>query len=164
MSKTDMATTDYHMVGCLFNPVLKYQCSPIQVSCQMPSVWEIKCIKSFENQQIIKKDDTQLWTLQVHKLMAICKTTWTYSGKPYIFAQYKIQNTRMTHSTNHRRIAFSSFNRNHDTTSFSQFLIAPNLLILLKLSFWLLRYKLIVIWQLFANETLGRKPISTWQR
>ena len=56
-----MAMTDYRMVGCLFNPLLMYQCSPIQISCQMPPVWTIKYIKSFENQEIIlKKDDTAM--------------------------------------------------------------------------------------------------------
>ena len=44
--------------------------------------------------------------------------------------------------------------------SFSQFLIAPNLWILLKFSLWFLRYKLIVILQLFAYETLGLKPTN----
>ena len=104
------------------------------------------------------KDDTQLWTLQVHMLMTIYNTTWTLSEKSYIFAQYKIQNTRMTHSTNHRRIAFYSINRNHDTASFSHFLISPNLWILLKFSLWLLRCNLIVMLQLFAYETFGLKP------
>ena len=77
-----------------------------------------------------------------------------------MFVQYKIQNTRMTHSSNHRRIAFSSINRNHDTMPFGQFLIAPNLWILLKFSLWLLRYKLIVMLQLFAYETLGLKATN----
>ena len=69
--------------------------------------------------------------------------------------QYKIQNTRMTHSSIPRRIAFSSINNNHDTMPFGQLLIASNLWILLKFSLWLLWYKLIVMLQLFAYETLG---------
>ena len=77
-----------------------------------------------------------------------------------MFVQYKIQNTRMTHSSNHRKIAFSSINRNHDTMPFVQFLIASNLWILLKFSLWLLRYKLIVMFQLFAYETVGLKATS----
>ena len=43
---------------------------------------------------------------------------------------------------------------------FVQFLIAPNLWILLKFSLWLLRYKLIVMLQLFAYETLGLKATN----
>ena len=31
ISKTDMATTDYHMVGCLFNSLLMYHCSTMQM-------------------------------------------------------------------------------------------------------------------------------------
>ena len=77
-----------------------------------------------------------------------------------MFVQYKIQNTRMTHSSNPRKIAFSSINRNHDTMPFVQFLIASNLWILLKFSLWLLRYKLIVMFQLFAYETVGLKATS----
>ena len=77
-----------------------------------------------------------------------------------MFVQYKIQNTRMTHSSNHRRIAFPSINRNHDTMPFVQFLIASNLWILLKFSLWLLRYKLIVMFQLFAYETVGLKATN----
>ena len=63
----------------------------------------------------------------------------------------------MTHSTNHRRIAFYSINRNHDTTSFSHFLISPNLWILLKFSLLLLGCNLIVMLQLFTYETFGLK-------
>ena len=113
--------------------------------------------KSFENQQMIKK---MTHSYKRYKLMAIYNTTWTYSRKSYIFVQYKIQNTRMTHSTNHRRITFTSINRNHDTTSFSQFLISPNLWVLLKFSLRLLRCNLIVMLQLFAYETFGLNPTN----
>ena len=43
---------------------------------------------------------------------------------------------------------------------FSQFLIAPTLWILLQFSLWLLRYKLIVMLQLFAYETLDLKATN----
>ena len=90
--------------------------------------------------------------------MAIYDTTFTYSRKSYIFVRYKIQNTKMTHSTNHT--AFSSINRNHDTMSFSQFLIAPNLWIWLNYNLSLLWCKLIVVLQSIACETLGLRPTN----
>ena len=65
----------------------------------------------------------------------------------------------MTHSTNHRRIAFYSINRNHGT-SFSHFLISPNLWMLVKFTLLLLRCNLIVMLQSFTHETFGLKPTN----
>ena len=147
------------LVGCLFNPLLTYRCSHIQISCRMPPVWTIKEIKSFENQEIINKKTTHSY--EGYQLIRYRQfiTQLDSVGSP-IYLCNTIFRTPEWHSSNHRRIAFSSINRNHDTMPFGQFLIAPNLWILLKFSLWLLRYKLIVMLQLFAYETLGLKATN----